>query len=134
MKKICVSGYFIWLHSGHIEYFKKASKYGEVICIVNNDIQQKLKYGRIIVPLKERIEVLRAIKYITKVVPSIDKDRTVCKTLAKIKPDLFGKGGDRFSYEIPETPICNKLNIKIIDGLGKKIQSSSKLLETYETK
>ena len=89
---IAISGYFIWTHIGHMEYIREASKHGEVVCIVNNDEQQKLKYGRIIVPLEERMDILKDNKYISMVVASIDKDRTVCKTLELLKPDTFGNG------------------------------------------
>jgi len=58
---------------------------------------------------------------------SIDLDTTVCKSLKKIKLNIFAKGGDRYIYEIPEPKICEKLGVKIVDGLGKKIQSSSNL-------
>ena len=37
----------------------------------------------------------------------------------------FGNGGDQNNKSIPESTICNKLNIKLVDGLGDKIQSSS---------
>ena len=43
-KAIIVSGYFNPLHMGHIEYFKLAKKYGDLLfVIVNNDIQRKKK-------------------------------------------------------------------------------------------
>ena len=128
MKIIAVSGYFIWTHIGHIEYFREAAKYGEVICIVNNDEQQKLKYGKVIVPLQERMEILKDNKYISKVVASIDRDRTVCKTLESLKPDMFGKGGDRNVGNVPEVEVCNKYKVEMVLGLGNKIQSSSWLI------
>lgn len=64
------------------------------------------------------------------VVQSIDTDRTVCKTLASLspKPHLFCNGGDQFNVSIPEAPICEKLGIDLVDGLGQKIQSSSWLI------
>ncbi len=129
---IAVSGYFLWLHVGHIELFREAQKYGKLIVIVNNDEQQILKYGKIIVPLKERAEVLKDNKNINIVVKSIDNDRTVCKTLERIKPDIFANGGDRISENIPEIEICEQLNIRMIFGLGEKIQSSSDLILNYE--
>ena len=128
-KIVAVSGYFLWVHIGHIEYFQKAKRYGKVVAILNNDKQQKLKYGKIIVPVKERAKVLKAIKYIDDIFISIDKDETVCKSLAKLKPDYFVKGGDRTYDNIPEREICEKLGIKMIFRLGKKIQSSSKLYD-----
>jgi len=129
---VATSGYFIWLHAGHIELLRRAKKLGyKLVVILNNDEQQRLKYGKIIVPFKERKEVLESITYIDDVLESIDSDRTVCKSLELLHPDIFAKGGDRFIEEIPEADICKKLNIKIIDGLGKKIQSSTNLLEIY---
>ena len=40
----------------------------------------------------------------------------------------FANGGDQNNDTIPESVICNKLGIILIDGLGDKIQSSSWLL------
>jgi cytidyltransferase-like protein len=128
-KTVVASGYFIILHIGHIEYFKLAKALGDkLVVILNNDQQQILKYGRIIVPFKQRKAVLEAIKYIDVVVESIDSDRSVCKTLEQLQPEIFAKGGDRFINEIPEKEVCDKLGIRIIDGLGNKIQSSSDLM------
>lgn len=76
---------------------------------------------------EERYEILKAIKYVDEVFISIDKDESVSESLKAIKPDIFAKGGDRFNYEIPEAKICKDLGIKIVDRLGKKIQSSSNL-------
>jgi D-beta-D-heptose 7-phosphate kinase/D-beta-D-heptose 1-phosphate adenosyltransferase len=41
----------------------------------------------------------------------------------------FANGGDQDNNSIPEAPICKALHIKLIDGLGDKIQSSSWLLK-----
>jgi D-beta-D-heptose 7-phosphate kinase/D-beta-D-heptose 1-phosphate adenosyltransferase len=51
----------------------------------------------------------------------------VCKSLEAVKPDIFANGGDRATNEVPETSVCKKQNIKMIDGLGDKIRSSSDL-------
>lgn len=75
-------------------------------------------------PLEERKKILEALRDVDEVFVSIDEDETVCKSLEAVKPDIFAKGGDRFAGEIPETEICKKLGIKIIDGLGNKIRSS----------
>jgi len=128
--KVVVSGYFDPVHAGHIEYFKLAKQLGDkLIVILNNDEQAKLKKGKHFMPLQERKEILEAIKYVDEIFVSIDSDKSVCKSLEKVKPDIFAKGGDRFSYEIPEAETCRKLGIKIVDGVGKKIQSSSALVE-----
>ena len=128
-KTVCISGYFDPLHIGHLEYIQLSKKLvgenGKLIVIVNSDHQATLKKGKSFMPCKERIEILKAIKYVDQVVESIDTDRTVCKTLEMIKPDYFCNGGDQFNDNIPETPICQKLNIELVDSLGLKIQSSS---------
>ena len=41
----------------------------------------------------------------------------------------FANGGDQTNISIPEAKICKELGIRLIDGLGDKIQSSSWLLK-----
>jgi len=130
--RIAVSGYFDPIHKGHIEYLKLAKSLGgKIIVILNNDKQAILKKGKVFIPFEERKIILESIEYVDEVFVSIDEDKSVCKSLEKIKPDIFAKGGDRFSHEIPEVEICKKLNIKIVDNLGEKIQSSSGLVKNF---
>ncbi len=140
IKKIAVSGYFDPVHIGHLQLFKLAKELGEgigkLIVIVNNDKQAILKKGRPFMPQNERIEIIKSIKEVDEVVLSIDEDRSVSKTLEIVKPDIFA-ASFRKHRRIPEKDICDKLNIKIIDGLGEKLQSSSKLTGlpgTYDIK
>lgn len=84
--------------------------------------------------MKERAEILNAIPEVHAVYKSIDKDRTVCETLKRIKPDMFGNGGDRDSDNIPEIDICENQGIQMIFSLGKKIQSSSWLMNKINDK
>lgn len=114
---------------------RKAKELGDkLIVIVNNDKQAILKKGYEFMPLKERVEIIKALKFVDEVFVSIDQDVTVCKSLEAIKPHIFAKGGDRFAYEIPEAEICKKHGIKIIHGVGEKIQSSSELVKNAQTK
>jgi len=129
-KTIAVSGYFDPLHTGHIEYFQKAKKLGgDLVVIVNTDKQAMIKKGYVFMPEDERINIISNLKMVDSVILSVDDDLTVCKTLEMIKPDTFAKGGDRFDWNIPETKVCRELGIKIVHGLGEKVQSSSWLLE-----
>ena len=131
-KIVCVSGYFDPLHVGHIEYFKKSKQIGDkLVVIVNNDHQAKLKKGKSFMLEDERVKVIKELKCVDEVILSIDKDRTVCKTLEKMepKPDFFCNGGDQNNNTIPEIEICNKRNIELRDGFGEKIQSSSWLIK-----
>ena len=134
LKKVVVaSGYFDPIHVGHIEYLELAKTMGDkLIVIVNNDWQAALKKGKSFMKEDDRLKIVSSLKCVDGVFLSIDKDKTVCKSLETINPDIFAKGGDRFSDEIPESKICRELNIDIIDGLGKKIRSSSLIVKESE--
>ena len=76
---------------------------------------------------KDRVKIVEAIGIVDEVFLSVDEDRSVCKTLSLIKPDIFANGGDRHTIEVPESAICREHGIEMIDGLGAKIRSSSDL-------
>ena len=80
--------------------------------------------------------IVSNIKAVDKAILSIDTDRTVCATIKMIAEQFgsefelgFANGGDQNNQSIPETEVCAKLGINLIDGLGDKIQSSSWLLK-----
>ena len=139
MKKnaVIVSGYFNPIHKGHIEYINLSKKLGDyLIVIVNNDFQRKLKGSKQFFDEEERQIILNNIKGVDKVYLSVDKDRSVIKTLILINEDIgdkynlfFANGGDQNNDTIAEKQICEKLQIKLIDNLGDKIQSSSWILK-----
>jgi cytidyltransferase-like protein len=132
---IATSGGFDPLHEGHIKLFESAAKMGELVVILNSDKFLREKKGKYFMPYRERKRLIESIKYVSSVIPCIDKDQTVCKTLEKLKPDYFVKGGDRTSKNTPEKEVCKKLGIKIKYGVGgKKIQSSSWLLKEWTNK
>ena len=126
--RVAVSGYFDPIHVGHLEYLRMANELGDsLVVIVNNNYQCKLKKGKHFMDENDRVEIVKALRFVDEVFLSVDKDRTVCKSLEEIKPDVFANGGDRATSEVPETPVCKKFNIKMVDGLGDKIRSSSSL-------
>ena len=128
MKKVAISGYFDPIHVGHLEYISLSKKLGDyLIVIINNDHQCTLKKGKHFMDENDRAKILEAIEGVDEVFISIDQDRTVCKSLEKIRPDIFTNGGDRHNKEIPEAIVCKKYGIELLDGLGKKIRSSSDL-------
>tara|TARA_B100001939_G_C16768026_1_gene541328 strand:- start:251 stop:676 length:426 start_codon:yes stop_codon:yes gene_type:complete len=135
-KAIIVSGYFNPIHKGHIEYLNLAKNKGDrLIVIVNNDLQRELKGSKEFMNQDERIVILENIKCVDIVYLSVDKDSTVNQTIKLIHSEFnhkyelfFANGGDQNNSTISEAETCNELNIKLIDNLGKKIQSSSWLL------
>ena len=136
-KGIIVSGYFNPIHKGHIEYFINAKKRADdLIVIVNNDFQRKIKRSKEFMLEDERLFIVKNLKMVDISFLSIDKDRTVIKTIQYIHNKLnhkyqlyFGNGGDQNNDVIPEREICNKLSIELIDSLGDKVQSSSWILK-----
>ncbi len=136
-KAIIVSGYFNPLHKGHIEYLKQAKLYGDkLFVIVNNDRQRELKGSKEFQLEDERLFIVENLKGVDECFLSLDSDRTVCLTIAKIHKLFsnyynlsFANGGDQNNDTIPERSICEELGIALIDGLGSKIQSSSWLLK-----
>jgi cytidyltransferase-like protein len=135
MKVVAISGYFDPIHVGHLEYINMAKKLGDkLVVIINNNYQCELKKGKPFMDEKDRVTIVSNLKNVDEVFLSIDKDKTVCASLEKIKPDIFANGGDRKNYEIPESVVCKKYDIKIIDGLGDKIRSSSDLTGLKEIK
>ena len=136
-KAIIVSGYFNPIHKGHIEYFHEAKALGDVLfVVVNNDHQRHLKGSEAFQTEEERLMIVENIKPVFKAILSIDEDRTVCKTIEHLVNNYghlydftFANGGDQTNQSIPEADICHQLNVKLADGLGDKIQSSSWLLK-----
>lgn len=127
MKIVCTSGYFNPFHIGHLNLFKEAIKYGDyLVVIVNNDEQVKLKGSQPFMSQTERMEIIKSIKYVHKVLLSVDTDRSIKNTLKKINPAVFLKGGDSTEENTPELELCKQLGIKVVFGVGgDKIQSSS---------
>ena len=138
MKIAIISGGFDPIHVGHIELMEKAKSIADsLVVIVNDDDFLTRKKGKPFMSLKERIQIVRSIKYVDMVIKSVDKDQTVCeslKGLASCKTSneklLFCNGGDRTSGEnTPEHALCLDLGIETVYGLGDKIQTSSWLLK-----
>jgi|TARA_B100001013_G_scaffold291908_1_gene191885 cytidyltransferase-like protein len=134
-KRVAVSGYFDPIHVGHLEYLKLAKELGDkLVVIVNNNHQCVLKKGKPFMDEADRVEIVKALEIVDEVFLSIDQDKSVCTSLERVKPNIFANGGDRHTGEVPETAVCKKHNIEIVDGLGDKIRSSSDLTGLKEKK
>ena len=133
---VAVSGGFDPIHIGHLRLFEAAKKLGdELVVILNNDNWIKKKKGKSFMSEDERREIVKAIKWVDRVVVTghayDSSDMSVCKELEEIRPDIFANGGDRFPDNIPEVATCEKNGIRMefAVGRGGKIQSSSWLIK-----
>jgi cytidyltransferase-like protein len=145
-KVILVSGGFDPVHKGHLEMIAEARKLAdEVWVILNNDNWLRQKKGQAFMKEKERQYIMSQIKGVTETFilnPRTASDKTVCDGIysavmayrRKFKGKMkmaFGNGGDRVEKTIPEAEYCSTMNVDMVWGLGKKIQSSSWLLEKF---
>jgi cytidyltransferase-like protein len=136
---VIVSGYFNPLHRGHVRMIKHARELGDkCVVIINNDVQQHLKKGKIIMDEQERLEIVSALRQVDEAIIAVDQDNTVAlsiEVIAKNHPNdsfIFANGGDRSDKErIPgaESLMCEKLGIEQRFGVGgeDKPQSSSSI-------
>ena len=130
-KTIVISGGLDPIHVGHVNMIQAAANLGDVIVVLNSDDWLKRKKGYVFMPYEERKYLLKQLKGVTEVSAVDDTDGTVCEALRRLKPDMFGNGGDRTSENTPEMATCQELGIEMIWNLGgKKIQSSSGLVNT----
>lgn len=126
MKRVIVSGYFNPLHGGHLDMIEAAKSLGDyLIVIVNNDKQQLLKKGKVILDEMNRMRLMSALRAVDEVKLSIDTEPPVIKTLREIAVKypkdqlIFANGGDRDGQRVvPETDICEKLGIEMVFGVG----------------
>ena len=145
-KVMLVSGGFDPVHKGHIEMIKAAAEQAEEVWVIlNNDFWLRQKKGRNFMKQNEREYIMSRIKGVTKTFicnPRSPSDNTVCDGIysavnyyrRNYDGELsmaFGNGGDRGKGNVPEEDYCDSMDVDMVWNLGKKVQSSSWLLEKY---
>ena len=132
---VAVAGGWDPLHGGHLAHMKGARLLGKMLIVITHtDEMMVRKKGYVFLPLAERLEILKELRCVNQVVVAEeygDQDGTVCKTLEALRPHIFAKGGDRVETNMPksELEVCDRLGIRIVYGVGEKINSSSGLVE-----
>lgn len=131
-----VSGYFSPLHVGHLDMIEAAAALGDkLLVIVNNNAQQKLKKGKVIIDETDRLRIVQALGLVDDAIVAVDGDRTVSaslKLLAERYDDhqlVFANGGDRQPDFVPEAEICEQYGILMEFGVGgdEKADSSTRI-------
>ena len=125
------------MHRGHLELLELSRAQGDVLwVIVNNDAQAALKKGKAFIDQDTRLAVTAALRIVDRAVLAIDKDGSVCATLDQLIMEakalggeaVFCKGGDRNSGNIPDMAVLKQHGAMLIEGLGAKIDSSSRII------
>ena len=95
-----------------------------------------MRKNRVAPIIANRLIIVSAIGIVDKALISKDKYKTQCETLADLANKFsteyelyFANGGDQNNDSIPEVPVCKEKGVKLLEGLGDKIQSSSWLLK-----
>ena len=130
---VIVSGYFSPLHCGHLDYLEAGASLGDrLIVIVNNDLQQKKKKGKVILPQQDRLRIVKALSIVDEACVAIDDDSSVKKTIESIALKnqqfnlIFANGGDRNQpSDIPEVDVCKEHDIQLVFGVGGSTKRDS---------
>ena len=131
-KKVFVSGCYDLLHSGHVEFFQQASRYGDLYVGIGSDATYlEYKHRKPMFPQEERLFMVKNIKavkdaYINEGSGVID----FLPTLDKVKPDVFVVNAEGGSDE--KRRICKERGIEYVElqrtpHAGLKARSSSDL-------
>ena len=139
-KIILISGGFDPIHSGHIKLINDASKYGDVIVLLNSDEWLRNKKGKEFLSFDERKIIMKNIKGVIDVIEFNDSDKTCidgikkAKSLYKNNVIKFANGGDRNNETTPEKEFCDKNDIETLFGIGgnDKSNSSSWILKKWK--
>lgn len=92
--KVYIGGVFDLFHIGHLNILERASKLGDVYVGVLTDEAASRYKPKPIIPLDERLAIIKAIKYVTHAFPQHDTDPTLHGEIQAIEPDILLHGDD----------------------------------------
>ena len=131
-KKVFVTGCYDLLHSGHVEFFKQASQYGDLYVGIGSDATYlEYKHRKPMFPEEERLFMVQSIRYVKEAY--VNEGRGVIDfipTLDKVKPDIFIVNAEGGSEE--KRQLCAQRGIEYIElqrtpAEGLQARSSSSL-------
>ncbi len=127
---VATGGCFDLLHAGHVAMLDAARSLGDfLVVLVNSDPSVRRIKGadRPLVPEDDRTAVLRALASVDAVVV-FDED-TPEAALARLRPDVFVKGGDYVSDELPETAVVESWGGRVVILPYVAGRSTTRLIE-----
>jgi len=93
-KLVFTNGCFDFLHAGHLHSFRHARSHGDrlVVAVNTDESVSRLKPGRPIQRLEERVAMLQACEYVDYVV--VFDEATPERVIREIMPDAVAKGSE----------------------------------------
>lgn len=115
MKKVFVSGCYDLLHSGHVEFFRQASQFGELYVGIGSD-QTILgyKHHKTFYPEQERLFMVKSIRYVKDAfINQGDGIMDFIPTVDMVKPDVFVVNADGGSET--KRKFCEERGIEYVE-------------------
>ena len=115
MKKVFVSGCYDLLHSGHVEFFRQASQFGELYVGIGSD-QTILgyKHHKTFYPEQERLFMVKSIRYVKDAfINKGDGIMDFIPTVDMVKPDVFVVNADGGSET--KRKFCEERGIEYVE-------------------
>lgn len=115
MKKVFVSGCYDLLHSGHVEFFRQASQFGELYVGIGSD-QTILgyKHHQTFYPEQERLFMVKSIRYVKDAfINKGDGIMDFIPTVDMVKPDVFVVNADGGSET--KRKFCEERGIEYVE-------------------
>ena len=134
MKKVFVSGCYDLLHSGHVEFFRQASTYGDLYVGIGSDATiLEYKHHKTVYCEQERLFMVKSIRYVKDAF--INAGRGIMDfvpTLDIVKPDIFVVNEDGGNEE--KRRLCEDRGIEYVvlsrdphEGLTARSSTALKL-------
>ena len=132
---VFTNGCFDILHTGHVRYLKAARSLGDCLAVgLNSDVSVRRLKGpeRPVTVEADRAEVLDAlfaVDYVT-----IFDEPTAAELIARIRPDVYVKGGDYTLDTLPEAKIVQQYGgrVAFVDLVPGR--STTKVIEKLRRK
>lgn len=113
-KKVFVSGCYDLLHSGHVEFFRQASQYGDLYVGIGSDRTiEHYKNHKTVYSEQERLFMVRSIRYVKEAyINAGDGVLDFIPTLDIVKPDILVVNSDGGSEA--KRKVCEERGIEYV--------------------
>ena len=136
-KKVFVSGCYDMLHSGHVAFFKEASRYGDLYVGIGSDKTiEGLKNRKTVCSEKERLYMVKSIRYVTDAYINRGSGMLdFLDTLDLVKPDIFvvnSDGGSDLKRDLCKERGIEYVELERIPEDGLVARSTTSLRQTVK--